>query len=49
MITAFLSPETVRAEMDSRYGLHTETQRPGSSLHVIRWVRARVKATTRTR
>ncbi|MFC7485409.1 hypothetical protein ACOCJ7_02695 [Knoellia sp. CPCC 206453] len=45
MNTAFLTPEAVRAEMHSRYGLYPETQeRPGSSLHVIRRVRARVLA-----
>ena len=50
MNTAFLTPEAVRAEMHSRYGLYPETQeRPGSSLHVIRRVRARIKATQRTR
>lgn len=50
MNTAFLTPEAVRAEMHARYGLHPEGQkRPGSSLHVTRRVRARVKATKRTR
>ncbi|MFC7490477.1 MULTISPECIES: hypothetical protein [unclassified Knoellia] len=50
MNTAFLTPEAVRAEMHSRYGLYPETQeRPASSLDVIRRVRARVKATQRIR
>jgi hypothetical protein len=50
MNTSFLTPEAVRAEMHARYGQFPETQeRPGSSLHVIRRVRARVTAARRTR
>lgn len=50
MNTAFLTPETVRAEMQARYGLAPVThERPGSSLHVIRRVRARVTAARKVR
>ena len=42
---ALITPELVRAEIHARYGLLPEThERPGSSLHVIRRVRARVRA-----
>ncbi|MFW5470461.1 hypothetical protein ACOCJ4_10480 [Knoellia sp. CPCC 206435] len=45
VINAFITPELVRAEIHARYGLLPEThERPGSSLHVIRRVRARVQA-----
>lgn len=45
MNTSFITPEAVRAEMLARYGKFPETHdRPGSSLHVIRRVRARVRA-----
>lgn len=45
MNSAFLTPETVRAEMQARYGLAPVTpERPAASLHVVRRVRARVLA-----
>lgn len=45
MNAAVFTPELVKAEIHARYGLLSETQeRPGSSLHVIRRVRARVQA-----
>lgn len=45
MNTSFITLDAVRAEMHARYGQFPETQeRPGSSLHVIRRVRARVRA-----
>lgn len=50
MNTSFFTPEGVRAEMHARYGRFPETQeRPGSSLHVIRRVRARVQAARNSR
>lgn len=50
MNTSFLTPEGVRAEMRARYDLHPGTQdRPGSSLDVIRRVRARVRAARNAR
>ena len=40
-----ITPELVKAEIHARYGLAPEVhERPGSSLHVIRRVRARVQA-----
>ncbi len=45
MNTSYLTPESVKAEMLARYGQFTHThERPGSSLHVIRRVRARIQA-----
>lgn len=45
MNTTFITPEAVRAEMHARYGKFTHTsERPGSSLHVVNRVRARVQA-----
>ncbi|PRY57051.1 hypothetical protein BCF74_11756 [Knoellia remsis] len=46
MNTNWFTPELVKAEMHARYGLYPAPQheRPGSSLHVIRRVRARVQA-----
>lgn len=50
MNTSFYTPELIKAEMHARYGLLTEThERPGSSLHVIRRVRARVQAARNSR
>lgn len=50
MNTSFLTPEAVRAEMLARYGQFSEShERPGSSLHVIRRVRARVQAARNAR
>lgn len=50
MNTSFYTPELVKAEMHARYGIFIETQeRPGSSLHVIRRVRARVQAARNAR
>lgn len=50
MNTSFFTPELVRAEMLARYGTLPQTHdRPGSSLHVIRRVRARVQAARTTR
>lgn len=44
-MNALITPELVKAEIHARYGLLPEThERPGSSLHVIRRVRARVRA-----
>jgi len=44
--TSFFSQDFVKAEMHARYGITPEHhERPGSSLHVIQRVRARVRAT----
>lgn len=45
MSAAVFTPEFVKAEIHARYGLLDEKhERPGSSLHIIRRVRARVQA-----
>ncbi|EAP98166.1 hypothetical protein JNB_14418 [Janibacter sp. HTCC2649] len=50
MNPSFITPEAVHAEMLARYGQFTQThERPGSSLHVIRRVRARVQAARNAR
>jgi hypothetical protein len=44
-MNTLITPELVKAEIHARYGLMPEAhERPGSSLHVIRRVRARVQA-----
>ncbi|WP_353951661.1 hypothetical protein V6K52_18865 [Knoellia sp. S7-12] len=50
MNTSFFTPESVKAEMEARYGQFTDThERPGSSLHVIRRVRAHLQAARNAR
>ena len=50
MYASVFSPEFVKAEMQARYGVPTEGhERPGSSLQVIRRVRARVQAARNAR
>ncbi|MFC7490741.1 MULTISPECIES: hypothetical protein [unclassified Knoellia] len=50
MYASVFSPEFVKAEMRARYGVPSDVhERPGSSLHVIRRVRARVQAARNVR